>query len=86
MVGGECAVLFGEGEGCVDFAAVAGREADCFGRRGIVRAIGDFDGESGARHEGERGYLIVLHTCGIICRGRHLGRRRSNQQSNFWAR
>ncbi len=66
MVGRECAVVLGEGEGCVDFAAVAGRYADCFGRRGIVRTVGDFDGDSSARYEGEGGYLIVLDARSII--------------------
>lgn len=73
MVGGECAVVFGEGEGRVDSTAVAGGYADCFGRRGVVRAIGNFNGDIGARYEAEGRYLIVLYACGVICRGRHCG-------------
>ena len=66
VVGGERAVVFGIGEGGVDFPAVAGGYADCFGGRGVVRAVGEFYGDSGARYEGEGGYLIILYPSGIV--------------------
>ena len=67
MVGGKCAVVIGKGKGCVDFTAVAGRYADFFRRRGIVRAISDLDGDCGASYEAEGRYIKVLYACGIIC-------------------
>lgn len=66
VVGGEGAGGRGEGEGGVDFAAVAGWYAGCFGGGGVVGAVGDFDGERGAGCEGEGGYRVVLYACGII--------------------
>ena len=67
MVGGECAVIFGKGKGCIDFTAVAGRYADLFGGRGIVRAISNMNGDCGTSYEAEGWYIKVLYACGIIC-------------------
>ena len=66
VVGAQGAV--GEGEGRVDEAAVAGGDADGFRGRGVVGAVGDFDGHAGAGDECEGGDSIVFDTGGIIIR------------------
>ena len=68
MVGGEDAVVLGESEGRVDVAAVAGGDADGLLGRGVVGAVGDFDGDGDAGCEGEGRYLVVLYAGGIVRR------------------
>ncbi len=71
MVRGKGLIFLGESKSVVDAAAVAGRDACCLCGVSVVGAVGDFDGKSFARGEGERWYLVVFHTMGVVYCVRH---------------
>lgn len=64
-------VLFCEGKRGVNPAAVAGWYASFLGRRCIVGAVSNLDGDGSSRDEFERRDLVILNARRIVRGGRH---------------